>query len=46
MSPRRCVGEHGDLRSLVGIEDRFQALEEGAAGPGAGRRQLPMRETM
>jgi hypothetical protein len=31
---------------LGGVEDRFQALEEGAAGAGAGRRQFPMRATM
>jgi hypothetical protein len=37
-SPRRCVGEHGELGSLGGVEDRFQALEEGAAGAGTGRR--------
>jgi hypothetical protein len=30
---------------LGGVEDRFQALEEGAAGAGAGRRRLPMRAT-
>jgi hypothetical protein len=30
---------------LGGVEDRFQALEEGAAGAGAGRRRLPMRKT-
>jgi hypothetical protein len=37
-SPRRCAGEHVELGSLGSVEDRFQALEEGAAGAGAGRR--------
>jgi hypothetical protein len=44
-STRRCAGEHDDLGSLVGVEDSFQALDEDAAGAGAGRRRLPMRAT-